>query len=108
MLKIDIITVFPELFTAFSAESLILRAQKKRLLKLNCHQLRDFTDDRHKTVDDKPFGGGRGMLLKIEPIYKALKAILTKTKTKSAKTKVILFTPRGQRFSQIIAAKLAK
>jgi len=68
MIKFDIITILPEIFNSYLKESLIFRAQKKKLIKINIHNLRDWTLDKHKTVDDKPFGGGLGMVFKIEPI----------------------------------------
>ena len=111
----DVITIFPNLFNSFLNESLIARAQKKQLIKIKIHNLREWTKDRHKTVDDRPFGGGLGMVLKIEPIYKAVKEIKQKTKNlpagrqgKKQKTKTILFTPRGKKFNQKMAYQLSK
>ena len=102
MLTFDIITIFPGIFNGFLSESLILRAQKKKLIKIRIHNLRKWAKDRHKTVDDRPFGGGLGMVLKVEPIFKAVKAI------KKPKSKIILFTPRGKKFNQQLAFKLSK
>jgi len=107
MIKFDIVTIFPEIFDSYLKESLIARGQKKKLIKINVHNLRKWTEDKHKTVDDKPFGGGLGMVLKVEPIFKAVRD-LKKTKNKGQKTKVILFTPRGKKFSQKIAYQLSK
>jgi tRNA (guanine37-N1)-methyltransferase len=104
MIKFDIITIFPDIFNSYLSESLIFRAQKKKLIKINIHNLRKWAEDRHKTVDDKPFGGGLGMVLKIEPIYRAVAQISKKNK----KSKVILFTPRGKKFNQKIAYQLSK
>ena len=87
-------------------ESLIARAQAKKFIKVNVHNLRKWTNDRHKTVDDRPFGGGLGMVLKVEPIYKAVKQL--KAKSYKLRAKTILFTPRGQKFTQKIAHKLSK
>ena len=101
-LSFDIITIFPNLFTSYLKESLIARAQLKKLIKINVHNLRKYTRDRHKTVDDRPFGGGLGMVLKVEPIFKAIKAL------KKPRAKVILFTPRGKKFNQKIAYSLLK
>src|SRR3990167_7257269 len=103
MLRFDIITIFPKIFDSYKEESLIARAQKKKFIKINTHNLRDFTNDNHKTVDDRPFGGGLGMVLKVEPIYKAVKKI-----KKSKKAKVILFTPRGRKFNQKMAFEFSK
>ena len=102
-MKFDIITIFPEMFKSYLGESLIARAQAKKFIKINLHNLRKWTNDRHKTVDDRPFGGGLGMVLKVEPIFKAVKKI-----KKAKKAKVILFTPRGQKFNQQLAYKLSK
>lgn len=106
MLVFDVITIFPEMFNSFINESLIKRGQKKRLLKIRVHNLRKWTSDRHQTVDDRPFGGGLGMVMKVEPIYRAAKGI--KAKSKDKKTKVILFTPRGKKFDQKTAVRFAK
>ncbi len=103
MLKFDIITIFPEIFDSYLKESFIKKAQVKGLIKINIHNLRKWTKDKHKTVDDRPFGGGLGMVLKVEPIYKAVKDI-----KKKKKAKVILFTPRGKKFNQQIAYKFSK
>lgn len=103
MIKFDVITVLPEIFNSYLGESLIARAQKKKLIKINVHNLRKWTTDNHKTVDGRPFGGGLGMVLMVEPIYKALRQI-----KKDKKAKVILFTPRGQKFTQKLATKLSK
>ena len=83
-------------------ESIIMRARKKGLLDLQIHQLRDWTHDRHKTVDDKPFGGGPGMLMKCEPLFAAVESL------RRAETKVILLSPSGRKFSQPIARELAQ
>ncbi len=91
------------MFKSYLGESLIARAQAKKLIKINLHNLRKWTKDSHRTVDDRPFGGGLGMVLKVEPIYKAVKQI-----KKGKKAKVILFTPRGEKFTQKLAYKLSK
>ena len=102
-MEFNIITIFPNFFDSFKKESLLKRAQEKKLLCINIHNLRDFTLDKHNTVDEKPFGGGLGMVIKVEPVYKAVKAI-----KKKKKTRVILFTPRGKKFTQKIASEYAK
>ena len=118
-MKFDIITIFPEIFNSYLSESLIARARKKKLIKINVHDLRNWTSDKHKTVDDRPFGGGRGMIMKIEPIYRAVKD-LKKLKELSSfrkrslaplgrkKSKTILFSPRGKKFSQKMAYQFSK
>jgi tRNA (guanine37-N1)-methyltransferase len=99
--KIDVLTLFPAMFAGPLDESIIMRARKSGLLDLKIHQLRDWTHDRHKTVDDRPFGGGPGMLLKAEPIFEAVESL------KRAETKVILLSPSGRKFDQAIARELA-
>jgi len=106
MLQFDVITIFPEIFDSYLKESFIKRAQQKKLIKINIHNLRRWTKDRHKTVDDRPFGGGLGMVLKIEPIYRAVQSL--KSKIKNQKSKIILFTPRGKKFNQKTAYQLSK
>ena len=110
-MQIDIITIFPEICDFYLGQSLISKAQRKGVLKIKTHQLRDFTNDKHNTVDDKPFGGGRGMVLKFEPIAKAI-SNLSKLKIKNEKLKikrkVILFSPRGKKFTQKMATNFAK
>ena len=109
MMKFDIITIFPEMFKSYLGESLIARAQKKKLIKINLHNLRKWTTDSHKTVDDRPFGGGLRMVLKVEPIYKAVNALkIRNPKFEIRNSKVILFTPRGKKFDQKLAYKLSK
>jgi len=101
----DIITLFPEVFETYLQESLIGKAQKNKIIKINILNIRDFASDKHKTVDDKAFGGGRGMVLKVEPIYKAIQSL---KKKKEKRTKVILFTPRGKKFNQKMATRFSK
>jgi len=108
MLTFEIITIFPKIFNSFLQETLIARAQKKKLIKINIHDLRKWTTDRHKTVDDRPFGGGLGMVLKVEPIYRAVNTLKGKAKNEKRKTKIILFTPRGKKFAQKLAYKFSK
>ena len=101
-MKIDVLTLFPAMFAGPLDESIIMRARKQGLLDLKIHQLRDWTHDRHKTVDDKPFGGGPGMLLKPQPIFEAVESL------KREGTKVILLSPSGRKFDQKIAQELAQ
>ena len=100
-MKIDVLTLFPAMFVGPLDESIIMRARKAGLLDLKIHQLRDWTQDRHKTVDDRPFGGGPGMLMKPEPLFAAVENL------RREGTKVILLTPSGRKFSQAIARELA-
>ncbi len=101
-MKIDVLTLFPAMFAGPLDESIIKRARTAGLLELQLHQLRDWTHDRHKTVDDRPFGGGPGMLLKPEPIFEAVESL------KRDKTRVVLMSPSGRKFDQAIARELAQ
>ncbi len=100
-MKIDVLTLFPAMFTGPLDESIVQRARKKGLLDLQIHDLRKWTHDRHQTVDDRPFGGGPGMVLKPEPIFEAVDSL------KADDTKVIVMTPSGHLFNQSRAAQLA-
>ena len=101
-MKIDVLTLFPAMFAGPLDESIVMRARKNGLLDLQIHDLRKWTHDRHKTVDDKPFGGGPGMLLKVEPLFEAIESLQRET------TKVILLSPSGRKFTQEIARELAQ
>lgn len=101
-MKIDILTLFPKMFQGPFAESIIKRAQEKKLVKIKIHSLRDWAKDKHKTVDDRPFGGGVGMILMVKPIDAALKDL------KKKNSRVILLTPQGNVFHQKMAQKLVK
>jgi tRNA (guanine37-N1)-methyltransferase len=100
-MKIDVLTLFPAMFAGPLDESIVKRARTDGLLDLAIHNLRDFTHDRHRTVDDKPFGGGPGMLLKPEPIFEAVEHLAREG------TRVILLTPAGRPFNQAVARELA-
>ena len=101
-MKIDVLTLFPAMFAGPLDESIIKRSRAEGLLDLAIHNLRDHTHDRHRTVDDKPFGGGPGMLLKPEPIFEAVEQIARDD------TRVILLGPAGRTFRQAIARELAR
>jgi tRNA (guanine37-N1)-methyltransferase len=100
-MRIDVLTLFPGMFAGPLDESIVGRARTQGLLELRIVNLRDYTHDRHKTVDDKPFGGGPGMLLKPEPIFEAVESL------KREKTKVVLLAPAGRPFTQAIAREFA-
>lgn len=102
-----IITIFPEMFDSYFNESIIKRAREKNLVKINIHNLRDYTKDKHKTVDGSPYGGGAGMVLKAEPIYKAIKYI-KQNKRLSKKSKIILLSAKGKKFNQKIAQSFSQ
>lgn len=109
MKQFDIITIFPELFEPFRNESLLAKAAEKHLLYVKAHNLRDWADNKHKSVDDKPFGGGLGMVMKIEPIHKAVKALKSQTPMlNDQKRRTILLGPRGKKFNQQKAFELSK
>jgi tRNA (guanine37-N1)-methyltransferase len=101
-MKIDVLTLFPAMFAGPLDESIVKRAREAKLLDLKIHNLRDWTHDRHKTVDDKPFGGGPGMLLKVEPLFEAIESL------QREKTKVILLSPSGRKLTQEIARELSQ
>jgi len=105
MLQFDIVTIFPEIFTPYFNTSILKRAQEKGLIKIQAHDLRRWTEDRHKTVDDKPYGGGPGMILKIEPLVKAIQELKL---PEEKKTEVILLTPQGETFRQETAYSLSR
>jgi len=114
-MRFNIITIFPDIFKSYFKESIIKRAQERDLIKIKIHNLRDFTSDKHRTVDGRPYSGGPGMIFKIEPIYKAVKDLKLKTKKisprlvgRGSKSKVILFSAKGKKFNQALAKKLSK
>ena len=108
MLIFNIITVFPEIFDFYFNYSILKRAKEKGIIEIKIHNLRDWAPVPHKTVDDKPFGGGRGMVLKVEPIFKAVSSLRNSEDKKNKSSKVILFTPRGRKFNQKIATQFSK
>ncbi len=105
-MRIDIITIFPKMFAPVVNESIVKRAQNKDKVRICIHNLRDYTLDKHKKVDDRPFGGGSGMVMGPEPIFNAVGYI--KSKVKSQKSKVILLCPQGEKLNQKAAKRLAK
>ena len=130
-MKFNVVTIFPKIISDYCDETILNRAQKNNLIQINPVNLRDFTDDNHKTVDDTPYGGGAGMVMKPEPIYKALKSLdaipfrkddgVGKVKKilssivgnpsallKMNKKKTILLSPRGKQFDQRMAEQFSK
>jgi len=101
-MKIDVLTLFPGMFAGPLDESIIARARRAGLLQLSIHNLREYAHDRHKTVDDRPFGGGPGMLLKPEPLFEAVE------KLAGPGTRVILLSPAGRMFNQAIARQMSE
>ena len=125
-MKFDIITIFPKIFDSYFNESILGRAQKKNLIQINIHNLRDYTTDKHQTVDDTPYGGGAGMVLKIEPIWRCVQFLKSQIpnyklqNTPSAfqasppqrggerRVRIILFSAKGKKYTQSDAQRLSK
>jgi len=130
-MKFDILTIFPEVIETYAQESILGRAQKKKLIKIKVHNFRDYSKDKHKRVDDTPYGGGAGMVLQVQPIYDCLKkikalpfkflsqastVILSKAKDLDSlgkpqndkKTRVVILDPAGKKFDQKMAKKFSK
>ncbi len=107
-MRFDILTIFPKIFDSYISESIIKRAQEKGLIKIQAHNIRDYTTDRHHKVDDKVYGGGPGMVLKIEPIYRAVQFLKSKVKSKKLKVRTVLFSTRGKKFDNKAAKRLSK
>lgn len=106
MLRVDILTLFPSMFEGAFNDSIIKRAITKKLIRVSVHNLRDWSKDRHKKVDDKPYGGGPGMVLSCQPIFDAVKEL--RKRAKGQRPRVILMSAQGKTFDQRIAEKLAK
>lgn len=103
---IDILTIFPAMFSGFLDESLVQRAKEKNLVQIQISNLRDYAEDKHKTVDDTPFGGGGGMVMMLAPLHRALELLAKQVDEKSS-SGIILTTPQGERFSQKKAFELS-
>ncbi len=101
--QFDVITIFPQMIDSYAKESILGRAQKKGTITIKAHDLREYTSDKHHKVDDTPYGGGPGMLMKVEPIEKALKKI-----KKRSGTRVIMTAASGKMFTQKDARRLAE
>ncbi len=106
-MKIDILTLFPEICRAPLSESMMKRAQENKIVDLRIRNLRDWTTDKHHIVDDAPFGGGQGMVMKPEPIFAAVEE-LQKSAISNQKSKIILMSPGGRRLDQKLATELSK
>jgi tRNA (guanine37-N1)-methyltransferase len=102
-MKFHILTLFPEMFAGFLSSSIIGRAVENGLLEVELHNIRDYAVDRHKTVDDAPYGGGAGMVMKVEPLARAIDSV----KSLAPEARLLLSSPRGVRFSQKLAAQFA-
>lgn len=107
-LRFDILTIFPEAFNSYFEESLIKRARQNGLIEIKTHNLRDWSEDRHQKVDDRPFGGGPGMVMKVGPILKAVRSLkVGKFGSSKLKTRTILFSTRGKKFDSKTAKRLS-
>ena len=114
-MKFEIVTIFPDFFRGPLDHGIVRRARESKLIEISIHDLRDFTTDKHRTVDDRPFGGGEGMVLKPEPLFKCVESLgvapreqrLKKPKPGAAAETVILLSPQGQLFTQAVAQDLA-
>lgn len=107
-LRFDVLSIFPGAFDSYLEESLLARARKAGIVDVRIHDIRGYSTDRHHKVDDRPFGGGPGMVMKIEPIWRAVEAVTRSEKRKKAKMRTILFSTRGKKFDAKEAQRLAK
>lgn len=119
-MRVDIVTLFPEICRAPLSESIMKRAQEKQVVELHIHNLRDWTADKHHVVDDAPFGGGQGMVMKPEPIFAAIEALrktsnlqyrtpdTERSAIENRKSKIVLMSPAGRRFDQEMAQQLSQ
>ena len=108
-MKIDILTLFPEICRAPLSESMMKRAQESKIVDLRIHNLRDWTKDKHHIVDDAPFGGGQGMVMKPEPIFAAVEDLRNReSKIENRESRIILMSPAGRRLDQAMATDLSK
>ena len=110
-MRFDILTIFPKIIEQYSNESILKRGQVAGAIKIMAHDFRKFANDKHNKVDDTPYGGGPGMVLKVEPIFNCLKSlglIKGKLKIKNSKTKIIILDPAGKKFDQKMARRFSK
>jgi len=117
-MRFDLLTIFPNIFNSYFQESIIKRAQEKKKVRIAVHNIRDYSKDKHKMVDDRPYGGGPGMVLKIEPVFEALKKAVGKEKlfsrfqknkkTLQKNTRIILTDPDGKLLDQNTAKRLSR
>lgn len=105
-MRIEVLTTFPQIVEAVARESIIGRARERGLVEIGAVNLRDFTDDRHHSTDDEPYGGGPGMVMKCEPVFRAVETLISRRSGGNAR--VILMTPQGRRFDHKLATELAQ
>src|SRR5215468_4483482 len=110
-MKFEIVTIFPDFFRGPLDYGIVRRARESKLIEISIHDLREFTTDKHRTVDDRPFGGGEGMVLKPEPLFKCVESLDVPPKAKRVESgsrgSVILLSPQGVMFTQTVAQELA-
>ncbi|HRY38397.1 MAG TPA: tRNA (guanosine(37)-N1)-methyltransferase TrmD, partial [Smithellaceae bacterium] len=104
MIRFDVLSIFPEMFHSPLNFSLLKKAQEKELIEIDLHDIRDWAEDKHNMTDDAPYGGGCGMVMKVEPVERALAAV----KRAEVQSLVLLMTPQGETFNQKIATRLAE
>lgn len=104
-MQIDILTLFPEMCDAFLSESIIGRARKAEKVVINCHNIRDYTKNKHNRVDDTPYGGGMGMIMGVQPVYDCVQAV---SKSCNTKPHIVYLSPKGKTFNQQKAIELSK
>lgn len=107
MIRIDIATLFPDMCEAVLSESIVGRGRKNGCIEINCHNIRDYTEDRHRRVDDKPFGGGTGMVMQAQPIYDCIMHILGEIGETEKKPRILYMSPQGRTLTQGIVKELA-
>ncbi len=107
-MRVDVLTIFPSMFAPILGESILKRGQKAGKLRIVVHDIRDHTTDRHRKVDDRPYGGGSGMVMTPQPIFSCVEKILKRGPSRKAQRKIILLSPRGRLLTQRAAARLAK
>ena len=107
--RFDIITIFPGMFSSAMGESIVGRAVKSGLAEINCVDLRDFTEDRYRSIDDRPYGGGPGMVFKPEPVFDAVESVLSQVEpSDDGRVRKIILTPQGRRLDQSLMRELAQ
>ena len=107
-MRFDIITIFPQIFDSYFGESILKRAQESGAIEIQTHNLRDFTEDKHRNVDDTPYGGGAGMVMRVEPIYNCVNTIKQQATSDKRQVRTILFSAKGKRYTQADAHRLAQ
>lgn len=108
MIRFDVLTLFPAMISSYINESILKRAQEKKIIAIHTHNIREYTTDSHRTTDDAPYGGGPGMVMKVEPIDRAVKKIRGKKKSGRYATRIILFSTRGKHFTEKEARRLSR